>query len=198
DRGGAVALRAGEVDLVGLLLALEDRDRLRLRQVHALDGKVAADDLADALLDGREVLLRERLRAIEVVVEATLDHRALADLRPGEELLDGLRDGVGGRVTKHAERVGVGGGHDLDGGFPWKGRLEVHERAAHARHDRVAGQALADGPRQVERAAARGKLAGATVREDRAYTGGGLGSQATPSSVVGAGGIEPPTSTVSR
>ncbi len=56
------------------------------------------------LLDGREVLRRQRARQVEVVVEAVVDRRADAELRAGEELEHGLGHDVGGGVAHGVER----------------------------------------------------------------------------------------------
>ena len=82
-----------------------------------------------------EVLGRERLLDVEVVVEAVLDRRADAQLGVGEELLHGLGHHVRGGVAQDVQAV-LGG--DLD-------RLdllavrhlvrEVLELPAHARGD---------------------------------------------------------------
>ena len=77
---------------------------------------------------------------------------------------------------------------------PWG----VNRRRVVTLNDGVPGETLADGPREVQGGAPCRELARASVRKGCTYTGRGLGSQATPSAVVGAGGIEPPTSTVSR
>ena len=69
-------------------------------------------DLLHLLLDGLEVLGREGLLDVEVVVEAVLDRRADAQLGLGEELLHGLRHDVRGGVAQDVETV-LGG--DLDG-----------------------------------------------------------------------------------
>ena len=68
-------------------------------------------DLLHLLLDGLEVLGRERLLDVEVVVEAVLDRRADAQLGLGEELLHGLRHDVRGGVAQDVQAV-LGG--DLD------------------------------------------------------------------------------------
>ena len=48
------------------------------------------DDAAHFLLDGRQVLVGNGLRELEVVIEAVVDRGADAELGPGIELLDGL------------------------------------------------------------------------------------------------------------
>ena len=67
------------------------------------------DDDLHALLELLEVLRRERLRYVEVVVETIGDRRADSQLRGREQLLHGLGQDVGGRMPDHtATLVGVG------------------------------------------------------------------------------------------
>src|SRR5215475_5432288 len=60
----------------------------------AAEALALPDDLAHLLLDGLEVVRAERLRHVEVVVEAVLDRRPDAELRLREQVLDGLRHDV--------------------------------------------------------------------------------------------------------
>ena len=81
---GDVALgRVDQLDLVRLLLREEALTRFLSRGF--LPGPRAAfvQFAADLRLDAREVLLVDRLRELEVVVEAVLDRRADRDLTPG-------------------------------------------------------------------------------------------------------------------
>ena len=68
---------------------------------------VARDDLAHAALDVGEILLRERLRAVDVVEEALVGGGAVAELGLGEELEDGGGHDVRGGVAHDPERVFV-------------------------------------------------------------------------------------------
>ena len=83
------------------------RDGFVLFELDSLDREVARDDLAHALFDPREFGVRKQLGAIEIVVEAPFDHRALADLGSGEELLNGLGGRVRGAVAQDVERGAV-------------------------------------------------------------------------------------------
>src|SRR4029453_14446361 len=68
------------------------------------------DELAHALLDPVQVLGPERLGDVEVVIEAVLDRRPDAQPGPGEQVLDGLGEHVGGRVPHdHPAVVAVQG-----------------------------------------------------------------------------------------
>jgi hypothetical protein len=105
-------------DLVGIDVALEV-DQLQLvrlrRQLHlrlverlvlpAAERLPGLDDLLHPLLELRQVLRLERLRHVEVVVEAVLDRRADAELGLGEDVLHGLGQHVRGRVAQHVEPV---------------------------------------------------------------------------------------------
>jgi len=69
-----------------------------------LERLVGRDDLRHLVLDGGEVLGRERARHLDVVVEAVLDRRPDAEVRVGEQLLDGGGHHVRSRVTHGRER----------------------------------------------------------------------------------------------
>ena len=72
---------------------------------------------ADLLLDPLEVVLADRLRELEVVVEAVLDRRADRDLHARVEPPHRLGEQVRGRVAQDVERVRivlVARGQDLD------------------------------------------------------------------------------------
>ena len=126
---------AAEVEPVALLVDLDllvfrdgvdqlDLEQLALVAEHALglvarphllgEGFVARDDLAHLLLDGVEVLRRERLVAEEVVIEAVLDHRADGDLRARPQALHGLRQHVRGVVPDQLQRARVLAGDEFD------------------------------------------------------------------------------------
>ena len=138
-RGALEADQLQLVRLVGQLLAggLVGDDA-------AGEALAALLDLLHLLLDGLEVLGRERLLDVEVVVEAVLDRRADAELGLGEQLLHGLRHDVRGGVAQDVEAV-LGG--DLDGldvvAVPHLVR-EVLQLAGHARGDdrALAGEEL--------------------------------------------------------
>ena len=107
-RVDARGLAVGEdLDLVGLVVQL--LQRLVARELHAAEGLVLLDDLGHAGLDALEVLGRERLLDVEVVVEAVVDRRPDRELRAREEVGDRLRHHVGGRVADdRAALVGIG------------------------------------------------------------------------------------------
>ena len=77
---------------------------------------VARDDLAHLLLDGGEILRRERLVAEEVVIEAVLDHRPDGDLRAGPQRLHGFGQHMRGVVADEFERARIVAGQKFDFG----------------------------------------------------------------------------------
>src|SRR6267142_4675843 len=61
------------------------------RPLHTLDSVVSGDDLAHLGLDTLQIVRRERLWTVEIVVETIVDGRADGDLSFGEEGFDSLR-----------------------------------------------------------------------------------------------------------
>src|SRR5208283_883286 len=76
-----------QLALESLALLFEKVERLVARPDLTHNWAVARDDLAHLLLDRRQILRREGLAAIEVVIEAVLDDRADRHLRAGKKLL---------------------------------------------------------------------------------------------------------------
>ena len=93
-----------DLDLEALAALAEERDRLRARQLLALERQVGLRDHAHLVLDAREILGRERLRLGEVVIEAVLDGGADGDLHLGKQALHSLGHDVRGGVTEGCER----------------------------------------------------------------------------------------------
>src|SRR5262245_42306020 len=69
-----------ELDLIVFSTLPEVVPHLPPRPLHALDGVVSGDDLAHLGLDTLQILRRERLWAVEVVVETIVDGGANGDL----------------------------------------------------------------------------------------------------------------------
>jgi hypothetical protein len=79
-----VALRGvDQLDLVRLSLGLETRSRLVTADLRPLPRTALRDLALDLVLDRREVCLVDRLRELEVVVEAVLDRGPDRDLHAG-------------------------------------------------------------------------------------------------------------------
>ena len=92
-------------DLVVLTPLREEPDRVRSGHLAMLEGEVARDRGAHPLLDPGQVLIGERPRKVEVVVEAIGDRRAEAELRLREELQDRTGHNVRGRMPERIERL---------------------------------------------------------------------------------------------
>jgi hypothetical protein len=95
---GVVGLLADQLDLEVLTALREQVQRLGLRDQLPLDAAVLLDDVGHLLLDGRQILRRERLRHQEVVEETVVGGRSDAVLRVGEQLRHRRREQVGGGV----------------------------------------------------------------------------------------------------
>src|SRR4029453_18672669 len=106
-----------ELDLVVLALLGEEALGLLGRDLAALPGATLGELPANLLLDPLERVLADRLRKLEVVVEAVLDRRPDRDLRARVEAANRLREQVRRRVAQDVERVRVvrvTRGQDLD------------------------------------------------------------------------------------
>ena len=137
--GGLEADELELVRLVGQLVACVVVGDLAAVELLAL-----LDDLAHPRLDGLQVVRGERLRHVEVVVEAVGDRRPDAELRLREQLLHGLGHDVGGGVPQDVEAVGRVDGDRLDGVAVAQLVGEVAELAADAGGDdvRLVGEQL--------------------------------------------------------
>ena len=96
-----------QLALQRLALLREQLQRLGLGDQLLLDGPVLLDDVRHPLLDGHEVLGRERLAHEEVVEEAVVGGRTDAALRLGIQLGHRRGQQVGGRVAIDLDR-GIG------------------------------------------------------------------------------------------
>ena len=110
ERDGLV--RRNEVerfDLVRLTLRSEPLTRDFARHRLARDDGLFLGDAPHLLLDASEVLLRQRLRQVEVVVEAVLDRRPETEPHTGKEARDGGGHQVRRRVAQGREGKGAVG-----------------------------------------------------------------------------------------
>jgi hypothetical protein len=96
-----------EVGLHEVAVALEFRQRLLARLVFADKLLVARHHLGHLGFDGGQVLGREGLLAIEVVEEAGIGGRTVAELGLGKQLEHRRGQHVRGRVAHHLQRLGV-------------------------------------------------------------------------------------------
>ena len=106
---------------------------------------VLPDEIAHALLDPREVVGRERLVEIEVVVEAVLDGRADRVPRSGEQVAHRLRHHVRGGVAQDTEAVGLGAGHRLHADVAVRDPGQVDQAISYVRCDRTGRKHGTDG-----------------------------------------------------
>src|SRR5581483_4981099 len=130
----------------------------------------------DLGLDRLQILLPDRLREVEVVVEAVLDRGPDSELHPGIEPGDRLGEQVRRRVAQHRQRVRivlVAGGEDLD-------RLTLRQRHAQVLHTsvdapehRLLGELRTDRPRRVEPGPAVRKFKFGIVGEEHLQAGQG-------------------------
>ncbi len=182
---GEVALRVerdvalggvDQLDLVRLVLGLEAGPRVVARDRLARPLAPLGDLAPDLLLDAREIGVADRLRELEVVVEAVLDRRADRDLHAGVEPPHSLGQEMGRRVPQDGERVGVARvarRQDLDA-------LAVRERRAQVAHGPVRadehgllGEPRADRARGVEPGRAVRELEPRGIGEHHVHEGQG-------------------------
>ena len=123
-----------QLDLVVLARARRSRAAVVLAHLLALEGRLVGDDARHLGLDGREVVLGERPRQVEVVVEAVLDRRADAELRlPGSTACTASAMTCAARVAHHVEVVVAAlGRDDLDRVAVLEGAREVADLVADA------------------------------------------------------------------
>ena len=96
-----------EVALHEVAFGLEALEALGARQEFARVGQVGFDELLHLLLDGGEVVGRERLLAVEVVEESVLGGGAVAELGLGKELEDGGSHEMRGGVAEDFKGFGI-------------------------------------------------------------------------------------------
>ena len=104
------------------------------------EGFVASNDLSHFHFDRGKILRRERLRAIEIVIKAVLDHRPDGDLRAGKERLHRLGEDMRGVVTDEFERSFVVAGEELNSAVARQGIGEVAQGAINRHRDGALGE----------------------------------------------------------
>src|SRR6266516_2530398 len=171
--------RVDELDLVRLVLLEEALLRLcggdLLTPPLASLGQLAVD----LLLDPRQILLADRLRKLEVVVEAVLDRRADRDLHAGVEAPHSLGEQVRGRMAQHRERVGivlVARRQDLDRLAVIERQPEILDAPVRTYEHRLLGELRTDRARRVEPRRAVGKLEFGVVGKDDFHEDAGYGT----------------------
>ena len=83
-------------------------------QTSLVKGLSARDDLGHLLFDRGEILRREGLVAIEIVIKAVLDHRPDRDLGAGKKRLHRFGEDMRGVVANEFERAWIVAGDELD------------------------------------------------------------------------------------
>ena len=113
---GEVALRVerdrpvrgvDQLRLVRLALCVEASPRSLAIDLDTLPGTSLRELALDLRLDRGEIVLADRLRELEVVVEPVLDRRPDRDLDSWVETTDSLGEQMRGRVAEDCKRVGV-------------------------------------------------------------------------------------------
>ena len=194
EADGLVRGDAGDdLGLVVLAQPFEERHGLIARHLATLDPQISLGEFAHLRLDGGEVLGRERTLVGEVVIEAVFDDRTDGDLRLREECLRRLREQMCGRVADHLERVRVFVGDDLEHRVRHDRERGIYEMAAHLTGERGFRKPRPDVGSDLRHGDGTLETALAAIRQ-RDHRHGGR----TPGEMVGASGIEPPTTTMSR
>src|SRR5439155_26336796 len=100
------------------------------------DGEILLRDLGHALLDGAEILGRERALVRKIVVEAVFDHGPDRDLGVWKELLHRVGEQVRGRMADHLEALRIALGDYRDARVRRDPMAEIHELAVDFRAER--------------------------------------------------------------
>ena len=151
----------GELDLVRLVLCPKALDRLVARNLLSNPDAPFLDLPAHLVLDRFEIGFRDRLRELEVVVEAVRDRRPDRNLDAGIEPHRGLREQVRGRMPKDVERVGIvrlTSRHELDPLPVLHRKTKVLSLAVRSDEDGLLGELRPDRARRVEPRGAVGQL----------------------------------------
>ena len=165
-----------QLDLVRLALRFEAGACLVATDLGALPRPSLRELALDLRLDRGEILLADRLRELEVVVEAVFDRRADRDLDSGMQPADGLGQEVRGRVPQDVERVRVvvaSRREDLERRPVGQRQPQIPGLAVDARENRLLGKLGPDRAGGIERARAVGKLERAPVGELHVHVGPG-------------------------
>ncbi len=174
---GNVSLRGvDELDLVRLVLRGEQLARLVARDLLARPLATLGELAFDLRLDRVQVLLADRLRKVEVVVEAVLDRRTDGDLHARVETSDCLGQQVCRGVAEDGERIGVvlvAGGQKLDPLTVVEWQPQVLHAAVGAHEHRLLGELRSDRARRIETGRAVGKFELGFVGEHNLHVGQG-------------------------
>ena len=129
-----------EFNLEGLAMRLEPGLGLVACPDFLGERFVAGDDLGHFFFDRGEILRRKRLRPIEIVIKAVLDHRPNRDLSAGKERLHRLGEDMRGIMADEFECSWIVAGHELDSGIARQGIGEVVQGAIERHRDGPLGE----------------------------------------------------------
>ena len=175
QRDGRLGL-ARELDLVGLGLRAEALERVLAWDLLATPGAPLLYLAPHLGFDRGEILLRDRLRELEVVVEAVGDRRPDRDLGSGVEPEHGLGEQVRGRVPQDVEGVRivlVPYRHKLDSFAAAERKTKVLDMPVDTSEDGVACQLRPDRPCRVESARTVGQLELGRIGQHDLHRAGG-------------------------
>ena len=193
-----------QLNLERLATLGEVRLGLLLRQHLALVRQVLRSKLAHFVLDRHEVLRDERSVDDEVVEEALIGRRADAALGPGEQAGHGRRHQMGGAVPIQVQRLWRLGGNDLQRGIHFERIRQVDHLFVDERRQGLLRQTQRDPFGDVPDGGACRHALGGAIRQRNGHlahavlaAGNVNGLKKVRGSMVGTGGLEPPTSCMS-
>ena len=129
-----------EFNLEGFAARLKEALGLVARPFFLGEGRVAADDLAHLLFNRAKFFRRERLGAMEIVIEAVVDHRPDGHLRSRIKRLHGLGQNVRAIVADQLQRARIFAAHELDSGIAMQPVGKVSQHAVNGHGHRALGQ----------------------------------------------------------
>ena len=193
DVGLTFGLLVDQLHLQRLAARREERLRLLARPHLPLVDEILRGELLHLRFDRLEVLGHERARDDEVVEEAFVGGRADAALHAGKETGDRRREQMRRAVAIQRQRLRAPVGHDPDGRVTFERIRQIDQLAVDDPGERRLGEARRDPFRHV----ADGRAGRHTATRTIGKGDGDLTHSGIAKSVVGTGGLEPPTSCVS-
>ncbi len=125
---GVLRKLAENLELVGLAPLAHEALGLSPRELLAAHGKRGPGDRTHTLFDFRKILIAQRRRRLDVVVEPVLDGRTDSETRPGVEFLQGLRQKMRRGVAEDFEPFRIPRTHGRDFVLRHHGGREVADR----------------------------------------------------------------------
>ena len=165
---------ADQFDLVGLVVVLIEPYRPGAIPQLGPDRIALVDDLAHLRFDRTQILGREGLFAVEIIVKTVLDHRADGYLDVGPQFLHRARHDVGGVMADEFQRrFLVLHGVDGDAGICVDWPLQVPMLAVDGGADCLLAQGIGDIGGDLGRRHASGIFTRITIREGQGDLGHG-------------------------